>query len=188
MDQTVPFGFPYPQCDPPLTKDAADIAQLRDLAIAVDAVVEDLAVEADDLLISPDAAVMGNSGTQNTTVPEEGIVFNFLEYDTSASGDLGQLAQSQFVAQQTGQYLITFSLRFTYAVSTIHGAVTIDIAGLGTGPYGQSHIGTGQEGGFAIQTTSFLNIGDSVRFRWGGTLVNGGIAINSARAGIWRIL
>jgi hypothetical protein len=28
-------GYPYPECDPPLTKDASDISQMRDLAQAV---------------------------------------------------------------------------------------------------------------------------------------------------------
>ena len=39
MDQTDCLGLPFPECDPPLTKDASDIAQFRDLAEATDAAV-----------------------------------------------------------------------------------------------------------------------------------------------------
>lgn len=42
--------YPYPECEPPLVKDASDIIQLRDLAMAIDADVENLTVESTPMI------------------------------------------------------------------------------------------------------------------------------------------
>lgn len=51
--ETTPRGYPFPECQPPLTEDAADIAQLRDFAMAVDADVEALAQTAINNIARP---------------------------------------------------------------------------------------------------------------------------------------
>lgn len=58
MDTTDCLGLPYPECDPPLTEDASDISQLRDLAVATDAAVQLLADSITATLVSPDAVCM----------------------------------------------------------------------------------------------------------------------------------
>lgn len=61
MDTTDCLGLPFPQCNPPLTKDASDIEQLRDLAVATDGAVQAFADSVSARLLNPDAACM--SGT-----------------------------------------------------------------------------------------------------------------------------
>lgn len=186
MDQTTPFQLPYPQCDPPLVKDAADIAHLRDLAVAVDTVVEELAVQADDILVTPDAAVLTNAGTQVLSTPTDQILMTTVEGDTSATGDLAQGADSQFVVQQTGIYLLSCSLRAVFTGSTLLIEVRIDVNGQTTGPYGQSKTLTTVEGGIGFMDVRPLTAGDVVRFRWAGSAV--AASVSSARGGIWRMM
>lgn len=85
MDQTVNRGYPYPECDPPLVKDLSDIAQLRDLAEAVDADVQAVSDRADDLLVRPDAARMGMLALATVTVHEFTPFFDFVSFDTTGS-------------------------------------------------------------------------------------------------------
>lgn len=182
--QTVPFGFPYPQCDPPLTKDGSDIADLRDLAIAVDTRMEAMAVQADDLLVSPDAATLVATGSQVLSTPTDQLTMATVEYDTSASGDLAQGAQSRFVVQQTGVYLLTCSIRPTFS-ALYRVAISVDVNGMITGPFGQAALNN-VEGGVGLLTVKPLNEGDIVLFRWAGSAV--AATINSARGGIWRMI
>lgn len=72
MDTTVNRGYPYPECDPPLTEDASDAPMnTRALAEAVDA---DLTVVDDAITAAyqrPSAVLTRSLGT---TVPSLGIV------------------------------------------------------------------------------------------------------------------
>lgn len=63
MDQTADRGYPYPECDPPLTKDASDIAHLFNLAQAVAEDVQGIYDRSDDVLVRPDAARRLVTGT-----------------------------------------------------------------------------------------------------------------------------
>jgi hypothetical protein len=58
MDTTDCLGLPFPECDPPVTKDASDIAQFRDLAIATDTAVQTLANNITEFITDPDAVNM----------------------------------------------------------------------------------------------------------------------------------
>jgi len=58
MDTTDCLGLPYPECDPPLVKDASDIEQFRDLAVATDTAVQALADSISETLLNPDAVCM----------------------------------------------------------------------------------------------------------------------------------
>jgi len=55
VDTTDCLGLPFPVCAPPLVKDASDIAQLRDLAIATDTAVQELADRITNQLTNPPA-------------------------------------------------------------------------------------------------------------------------------------
>ncbi|MGW0034668.1 hypothetical protein ACWDXD_33245 [Streptomyces sp. NPDC003314] len=59
MKTTELYGLPYPECDPPLVKDASQIAQVRLLAEAVNEQVQDLVDYGDDVLFRPPAARLG---------------------------------------------------------------------------------------------------------------------------------
>lgn len=61
MKETDCLGLPYPECDPPLTKDLSDIAQFRDLAFATDAAVQALDDRITEQLLLPDSVVMTGS-------------------------------------------------------------------------------------------------------------------------------
>lgn len=58
MDTTDCLGLPFPQCDPPLTKDASDIIQFQALAEAVDEAVENLDDQITDTLSEPPSVNM----------------------------------------------------------------------------------------------------------------------------------
>lgn len=68
MDETS-RGFPYPQCDPPLVKDASDIGQMKALAEAIDADVTSLEALADAQLISPQSAYVLETPASAWAVP-----------------------------------------------------------------------------------------------------------------------
>lgn len=68
MDQT-PRGFPFPQCEPPLVKDASFIGQMQELAEAIDADVTELETLADAQLISPQSAYVLESPATAWAVP-----------------------------------------------------------------------------------------------------------------------
>ena len=74
MNKTDNYGFPYPECDPPLVKDASQIAQFKALAMAVDAEVQRVDALADDQLTHPPSAratiaVVPVVTTDNLAVP-----------------------------------------------------------------------------------------------------------------------
>lgn len=81
MDTTPIYRFPYPECDPPLVKDASQIVQVRDLAVAVDTVVEDVADRGDLAIVAPQTVRISQSvavaSTLNTVVP----VWNSVQFN-----------------------------------------------------------------------------------------------------------
>lgn len=110
MDQTVNYGLPYPECSPPLVKDASDIAQMRDLAEAVDTVVQDFDDQVMEVLSHPDAVrmlsatnvpVTGLSG--GTTVDVNYSLFNF---DNTPGQLMSDTAAGVIRIQEDGWYLI----------------------------------------------------------------------------------
>lgn len=180
-----PCGFPYPECNPPLVKDAADIADLRDLAVAVDTLVEDLATRADDILLSPDAGVLINTGSQSADPLANLIAFNAQEYDTSASGDLVQVATSRFVIQQTGFYYITFGAQIPSG-NTFTASLALEVNGLLGTLKGETRVEAATSGSLSVFEARFLSAGDVIRFRYVvDTLL--GFNIVNARACVWRM-
>ena len=56
MNQTETYGFPYPECDPPLIKDSSQISQFEAQAQAVDIEVDRVINLANDNIIHPPSA------------------------------------------------------------------------------------------------------------------------------------
>ena len=81
MDTTECFQLPYPQCDPPLTKDASDIIQVQALAEAVDTVVQGLADDIVDRLVRPDACRMTNLVAFVSTITDNVIPMDATSFD-----------------------------------------------------------------------------------------------------------
>lgn len=117
MDRTQYRNYPFPECDPPRVKDASDIAQLRDLALAIDA---DAAGRSDSIAQfweRPDSAGMTGSATnfpfpfsstQHTqfTVPYDTVVF-----DNSGTNSLTDISRNAFVIAERGFYVFTAMVR-----------------------------------------------------------------------------
>lgn len=69
MDTTDCLGLPYPECAPPLVKDASDIEQFRDLAVATDTAVQALADSlAANLFNTPSTLMSGGVATAGRDV------------------------------------------------------------------------------------------------------------------------
>lgn len=85
MKATPERGYPYPECDPPLTKDASDIIQLRNLATAVDTDVQAIYDRAADAVVLPDSARSAMSASVSDTLTPADIspFFGARTFDTS---------------------------------------------------------------------------------------------------------
>lgn len=93
MKQTETYGFPYPECEPPLVKDASQIAQVADLARAVDLEVRQVFDEATDQLIRPPAArlavfTLPVATTDNLVVPFFDVAVFQLNWGLNSLPDL----------------------------------------------------------------------------------------------------
>lgn len=186
MDQTDPCRFPYPQCDPPLTEDASDIAQLRDLAVAVDTYVQGLYDRAGDLLNTPDAAVLVNGATQIANEVANLIALPTVEFDNTPGGTLADQANNQFLVRQTGIYYLNVAVRIDSPSATLRPSLSMDINGLITGLRGQTIATSTIEGALGVFDVRALTAGDRVRFRWNAN-TNFSVNLSGARAGIWRM-
>lgn len=108
MDTTDCLGLPFPVCDPPLTKDASEIAQLRALAEATDAAVQAYDDQLTDTLTAPpSAAITGGSNTAGTEVNQ---FYDTLEFDT---GGLWDSVQDGFVIREDGWYMVGGHIRLS---------------------------------------------------------------------------
>lgn len=106
MDQTPNRGYPFPECDPPLTKDASDIIQLAQLANAVDADVQSVYDRASDTVVRPDAARMSmTAAIASTDVGDLTPFFNSRTIDTTGSS-MTPLAEGLIRLPEPGWYSV----------------------------------------------------------------------------------
>jgi len=105
MNQTDHYGFPYPECDPPLVKDASDIHQFADFALAVDSEVERIDNEANDALVSPDGAVLLRVGAAVAFNDGDTLTYTNVDYDNTG-GAVPSLADSRMTVRQSGFYYV----------------------------------------------------------------------------------
>lgn len=107
MDITENFQFPYPECDPPLTKDDSNIKQLRDLAEAVDAAVQDFNDRITDRLIRPPSVRLSNAGAPLvSTVTDNVISFDTLLFDNQPGNAQTDLVNGVVRIVRDGWYLL----------------------------------------------------------------------------------
>jgi len=182
MDETSPLKLPYPECDSPLTKDAADIQQLQTLALAVDDAAQDLWTDADDLLITPDAAILGLTVTM--AAPTSGTFINFgtTLYDNSG-GALPDLTGDRILIRQQGFYMLWCTFQADLSPS---GRIFADfvVNGLYTGPAGYG--ASASLSALTAQRTQLLNSGDWVSFA--ALTTTAMTQITFARAGVLRLV
>lgn len=100
--ETTPRGYPFPLCDPPLTEDAADIAQLRDFAMAVDADVEALAQTAINNIAQPPGVEVENF-TPTVVLTDADIHFTNVAVDIP--GNQGFI--EGLIVRTAGTYMVT---------------------------------------------------------------------------------
>lgn len=116
MDQTELRGYPYPQCEPPLTKDASDIAHLRNLAVAVDTDMQNLYDRATDVVVRPDAARMSMTATLADTTNTLYPFFNSESFDTTTGGYMADTANGIIRLVEPGWYEVGTYIDFTAAL------------------------------------------------------------------------
>lgn len=103
MDQTLNRGYPYPECDPPVTKDASDIADLYRLAQAVADDVQAVYDRSDDVLVRPDSCRRSMTGTltEQQTFP----VFTATTWD-STGGAMSSGTHGGIMLVEPGWYSV----------------------------------------------------------------------------------
>lgn len=115
MDATECLGFPYPQCEPPLTKDASDIIHVRDLAEAVDAVVQDFADDIVDQLVRPDACRMVNLVAYVSTLADNVIPMDATSFDNQPGLAMTDVTNGGIRIVTDGWYQVGAWVRSTVA-------------------------------------------------------------------------
>lgn len=102
MDTTECLGIPYPQCEPPLIKDASDIIQFKALADVVDTAVDALADQLDEQLLTVDAV-----NVTGTVVTNDGFVTHFFQNTPSFdNGGLYDANKDLVVIKKDGWYAV----------------------------------------------------------------------------------
>lgn len=103
MKETPNRGYAYPECAPPLVKDAGDLPlQLKNLAEAVDDDVTALQAQAALALNPPSAALNASPSTYDSV--NNRLIVNTLQYD---NGSMASTANSGMTAPTDGLYYIT---------------------------------------------------------------------------------
>ena len=116
MDQTINRGYPYPECEPPLTKDASDIAHLRNLAMAVNDDVDAIYSRAADVLVRPDAARMATSAAIASTANEFIPFQDSRSFDTTRPANyMTPVAEGQLRLVEPGWYEVGCFITLTSA-------------------------------------------------------------------------
>lgn len=75
MGTTLNYNIPYPECAPPLRKDASDIADFRDLAMAADTALDGVYDQAFDWVFTPDAVRMTTAASVGPVTGQNVIPF-----------------------------------------------------------------------------------------------------------------
>lgn len=159
MKQTT-RGYPYPECEPPLVKDASFIGQLEDFAQAVDQDVQDLVNFAGEILIAPDTARMSHTAVNTTAqqVDVTGYVFTFQNNATMTEFGGCRIPQ-------TGWYFLSSFTTVTVA-TTVEAKQLFLVNGVPANQFGdaaQLYIPTQQA--CSQNDVLFLNAGDLVNVR-----------------------
>lgn len=119
MKETADHGYPYPECNPPYVKDAADLpAQLKALALAFDADI-DAINDAASLFLNPPAGLLTLTGTE-TLGPTAFLKFNNLTTVAANIQGIADGTNSRFVIPSAGLYYVTGTASSTSAPNGVH--------------------------------------------------------------------
>ena len=128
MKETEVYGFPYPECSPPLVKDSSQIVQMASLALAIDTEVQRVVDEANlELITPPNAratiAVLPVATTDSLVTPAFDLsVFQAggAAIDTGAGG---------LRVQDAGWYFVGCHALVTSATAAVLPAVRLTVNG-----------------------------------------------------------
>lgn len=164
MGLTDPWGLPFPECDPPLRKDAGDIAQVRDLALAMDAHVTQLYLEASELLIRPDACRMQTFANQTSASPVTSFrpFYDIFNFDNTPGQVMSDPDNGVIQIVEPGVYLCGAWFTTNSAVNQGMRAKFLKDGFTAANPHGTSNIISG--------TLAYLSISQTLRYQQPGTL------------------
>lgn len=160
MKATPLRGYPVPECDPPLVKDASDIIQIKNLADAIDTDVENLTVEAGPL-VYPVISKMSMSAL-TTTATEFTAVFTSSQWETRLN--MNDVALGLIVIPESGFYQTHMWASCNSATNALM-RLKLSVNGIPTGIWGG--YSTAVTGNTPLQSSAhnvnlFLSEGDQV--------------------------
>lgn len=164
MGVTEDWGLPFPECAPPLRQDAGDIAQVRDLAEAMDDDVQSLYDAAGELLIRPDACRMQTIATQTSGGGQIAFrpFFDTNNFDNTVGLQMADTVNGVIQIVEPGVYLTggwcstVFATNQGMRVKFLKNGVTA------ANPHGTSNIITAN--------TAYMSISQTLRYQQPGTL------------------
>lgn len=130
MKETEQYGFPYPECDPPLVQDSSQAVQIKNLATAIDTEVQRAITEANDELIHPPATRVGIAVLPVLTT--DSLVVPF--FDTSVfavnwGAPTALSTQGGMLVQKGGWYLAGCHALVTSATAAVLPMVRLTVNG-----------------------------------------------------------
>lgn len=165
MKETPIYEFPYPECDPPLVKDASQIAQMASLAYAIDDEVQRVFDKADDALIRPPntrvaIAVLPVATTDNLVVP----VFDTSVYQINWGGP--SLINNGIDVYEPGWYLVGCHALVSSATAAVLPMVRLTVNGVAASSWsavgGNYGVGNGRLAALSAVPLS-VTTGDVIR-------------------------
>jgi hypothetical protein len=181
---TTSRGYRYPQCDPPLTEDAADIVQLRNLALDVENDLIVLDNRASDIIVTPDGCLVAQTAPV-AYLDQDFIDFNVVGFDNSPGNVMGDLVNDGIRIRQAGLYLITSWINSNS--STVNVRSIINIVGIGDNAIGEPSTGAGAGGHSIAVVSGFLAPGTFIKQKVGTTSAVA-ITIDMARLAVVRLI
>lgn len=106
MGQTINYGLPYPECDPPLRKDSSDVIQFQQLATAIDDAVQGLYDDASEVLFHPDTARMSMAAGVATTGQNVTPFLNSVTFDNTPGALMADTANGLIQILEPGRYWV----------------------------------------------------------------------------------
>ena len=131
MRATENYQFPFPECNPPLTKDASQIAQMANLAKDIDLEVQRIFDAADNNLIRPPnargtIAVLPVATTDNLVVPFFDVIVFSVNWGTTSAINPSDGA---LYINEPGWYLIGCHALVSSATAAVLPMVRITVNG-----------------------------------------------------------
>lgn len=174
MGTTQYYDLPYPECAPPLLKDAADAADFRDLAFGIDGALDQVYAKGSELVFNPDAARMTMSAS--VAVASQNIVpfYNSRSFDTTLTDEMTDLSTGGITVVEPGRYWCAAWVELSAAVA-LTGRIRLN--------FGSTPVTNFQTPAFVAQSTlSYAMCAAVLSVTVAGTILRSSIRHNAAAA------